>query len=220
VRPATVYRVGHAFRAGLLFGLALCLTLGVDPADNTAAAQANRPPAAEKSAPIGPLEHGTARALDRVAFAVEGAESSHGADPQMWGPDPNGPQGPMQVSAAAAVDAGGGNRFNERENRALGRAYLAQMYRRYSSWPDAVAAYNWGPGHMDSWISGGRPFGKFPLTVERYRIRVLVGSSLDMPRRGYVHMQPRRPVADPHHGSAAVERLYSEIMRASELGAR
>jgi hypothetical protein len=125
----------------------------------------------------------------------------------------------MQVSAAAAADAGGGDRFDVRENRALGRAYLAQMYRRYGSWPDAVAAYNWGPGHMDSWISGGRPFDKFPLAVEIYRIRVLVGSSLGMPRRGFVHLQPRRPVADPHNGRAAVERLYTEIMRSSELGA-
>ena len=123
----------------------------------------------------------------------------------------------MQVSAAAALDVGGGDRFDERENRALGRAYLAQMHRRYGSWPDAVAAYNWGPGHMDSWISGGRPFDKFPLAVEIYRIRVLVGSPLG--KRG-LHLQPRRPAADPHNGRAAVERLYPEIMQASELGAR
>jgi hypothetical protein len=198
----------------------LCLSLGAGTADNSAAAQANRPSAAEKLLLIGWLERAESVALDRVAFAVEGAESNHGTDPQMWSPDTNGPQGPMQVSAAAAADVGGGDRFDERENRALGRAYLAQMYRRYGSWPDAVAAYNWGPGHMDSWISGGRPFDKFPLAVETYRIRVLVGSSLGMPRRGFVHQQPRRPVADPYNGRVAVERLYTEIMRSSELGAR
>jgi hypothetical protein len=123
----------------------------------------------------------------------------------------------MQVSAAAALDAGGGDRFDESENRTLGRAYLAQMYRRYGSWPDAVAAYNWGPGHMDSWISGGRAFDKFPLAVEIYRTRVLVGSSLGISK---LHLQPRRPAADPHNGRAAVGRLYTEIMRSSELGAR
>ena len=220
MRRATGYRVGRPFRAGISLGLALCLSLGAGTANNSAAAQANRLPTAEKSLLLGSLERGEAVALDRVAFAVEGAESDHGADPQMWSSDPDGPQGPMQVSAAAAVDVGGGDRFDERENRALGRAYLAQMYRRYGSWPDAVAAYNWGPGHMDSWISGGRPFDKFPLAVEIYRIRVLVGSSLGMPRRGFVHLQPRRQVADPHNGRAAVERLYTEIMRSSELGAR
>jgi hypothetical protein len=220
MRRATGYRVGRPFRAGVSLGLALCLTLGTRAANNSAAAQANRPPTAEKSLLLGSLERGEAAALDRVTVAVEGAESNHGADPQMWSSDPNGPQGPMQVSAAAAVDAGGGDRFNERENRALGRAYLAQMYRRYGSWPDAVAAYNWGPGHMDSWISGGRPFDKFPLAVEIYRTRVLIGSAFGMPRRGFVHLQPRRPAADPHNGRTAVERLYPEIMRSSELGAR
>src|SRR5215469_3367341 len=50
--------------------------------------------------------------LDRVAQAVDGAESSHGADLAMWRPDPAGPQGPMQVTEAAATDVGGGDRFD------------------------------------------------------------------------------------------------------------
>ena len=117
--------------------------------------------------------------LDRIAFAVEGAESSHGTDPRMWGPEPNGPQGPMQVSAAAAADVGGGNRFDIFENRMLGRGYLALMYRRYGNWPDAIAAYNWGPGNMDAWIGSSRPSAGFPLEVERYRDRVLRDVGLD-----------------------------------------
>ena len=220
MRRAIGYQVVRPLRAGLCLGLALCLAHCVCALNNSAVAQANHSPTGEKSVSIGPLERGEAVALDRVAFAVEGAESDHGADPQMWRGDPNGPQGPMQVSAEAAVDAGGGDRFDESQNRALGRAYLALMYRRYGSWPDAVAAYNWGPGHMDSWISGGRPFEKFPVAVEIYRTRVLVGSSLGMPRRGFVHLQPRRPVADPHNGRAAVARLYTEIMRSSEFAPR
>jgi len=112
-------------------------------------------------------------ALDRVAFAVDGAESSHGTDSAMWRPDLAGPQGPMQVSAAAAVDSGGGDRFDFEQNRLLGRAYLAHLYRRYGNWPDAIAAYNWGPGNMDAWIVSGRPEGGLPLEVERYRDRVL-----------------------------------------------
>ncbi len=111
--------------------------------------------------------------LDRVAFAVDGAESSHGADPRMWRPEPSGPQGPMQVSAAAAADLGGGDRFDFVENRQLGRAYLARLYRRYGNWPDAIAAYNWGPGNLDSWITSGRPISNFPLEVERYLNRIL-----------------------------------------------
>jgi hypothetical protein len=117
--------------------------------------------------------------LDRVAFAVEGAESSHGRDPRMWSPEWSAPQGPMQVSAAAAIDVGGGNRFDIFENRTLGRGYLALMYRRYGNWPDAIAAYNWGPGNMDAWIGSGRPSGGFPVEVERCRDRVLRDVGLD-----------------------------------------
>jgi Transglycosylase SLT domain len=112
-------------------------------------------------------------ALDRVAFAVDGAESSHGADPRMWRADLDGPQGPMQVSAAAAIDAGGGDRFDLMQNRRLGRAYLARLFRRYGNWLDTVAAYNWGPGNIDLWIGQGRPATGLPSEVELYRDRVL-----------------------------------------------
>src|SRR5215831_6555514 len=87
---------------------------------------------------------GSDTVLDRVAFAVDGAESSHGADPTMWDANPSGPQGPMQVTEGAANDVGGGDRFDPAQNRALGRAYLAHLFRRYGNWPDAIAAYNWG----------------------------------------------------------------------------
>ena len=166
------------------------------------------------------LELGGAAALDRIAYAVDGAESSHGADPRMWRPDPDRPQGPMQVSAAAAADVGGGDRFDEQQNRALGRAYLAQMYRRYGSWFDAVAAYNWGPGKMDSWISGGRPFDKLPLAVEQYRVRVLLGAGLGFPRLRAASTRFRRMAADPHNGRAIVALLYPVIISASELAIR
>src|SRR5882672_11074230 len=79
-------------------------------------------------------ERSSARtALDRVAHAVDGAESSHGEDLGMWGPDPSGPQGPMQVTQAAAADVGGGDRFDLIQNRAIGRDYLALLFRRYEN---------------------------------------------------------------------------------------
>jgi Transglycosylase SLT domain len=176
--------------------------------------------------------------LDRVANSVDGAESSHGSDPRMWRSEPDGPQGPMQVSAAAATDVGGGDRFDETENRALGRAYLAHMYRRYGSWPDAIAAYNWGPGHLDGWISGGRPTNKFPGAVERYRNRVLVTSGLPAAAGGggafyrwanvrierleRLRLQAKREMAARRRGGKgpdAVELLYAEIMRSTYSGA-
>jgi hypothetical protein len=118
------------------------------------------------------------KTLDRIAYAVDGAESSHGADLAMWRSDPSGPQGPMQVSEAAAADVGGGDRFDSTENRALGRAYLVQLYRRYKNWPDAIAAYNWGIGNVDNWIGAGRPPDKFLAGVAAYLRRVLHDSGM------------------------------------------
>ena len=111
--------------------------------------------------------------LDRVAFAIDGVESGHGRTPLMWKEDLGGPQGPMQVSAAAALDVGGGNRFDVRENRMIGRAYIAMLFRRYGNWPDAIAAYNWGPGNVDNWIAAGRPMERLPLETTHYLARVL-----------------------------------------------
>jgi hypothetical protein len=213
IKPEIGYRVRRLLVEASRVGSALILVLGLEASGSNVAAQPNRPSQAEATTG---LDRGGAAALDRIAFAIDGVESSHGTDPKMWGLNPDAPQGPMQVSAAAAEDAGGGDRFDERQNRALGRAYLALMYKRYGSWPDAIAAYNWGPGNMDSWIGGGRPYDKLPPAVERYRIRVL-GSSFAARGLGMGRQQPRRQVPDTHDGHAAVERLYIEIMRASDL---
>lgn len=215
MKPAIGYPVRRLLADARSVGSALTLILGLEASGSSVAAQANRPSLAE--ATMG-LDRGGAGALDRIAFAIDGVESNHGTDPKMWNPNPDGPQGPMQVSAAAAEDAGRGDRFDERQNRAIGRAYLALMYRRYRSWPDAIAAYNWGPGNMDSWIGGGRLYEKLPPAVERYRIRVLLGSFPAAPRLGIGQRHLKQvEAADPHHGRVAVERLYVEIMRAAAL---
>jgi len=140
----------------------------------------------EPAAVIGqnhPAGHGTRDArltpvtpLDRVATAVDGAESSHGKDIAMWRPDRSGPQGPMQVGEAAATDVGGGDRFDPTQNRAIGRAYLAQLYGRYKNWRDAIAAYNWGLSNVDTWIRAGRPREKLLASVAVYTTRVLYDS--------------------------------------------
>jgi Transglycosylase SLT domain len=159
--------------------------------------------------------------LDRMALAVDGIESSYGSDPLMWRADPDGPQGPMQVSAAAALDVGGGDRFETVENRTLGRAYLSDLYRRYGNWPDAIAAYNWGPGNMDAWIRRKRPPWDMPVTVALYRARVLAAALYGPAGRAepwlmLAHRQPRRSLADlrhPSQASVAVEHLYGVVMR-------
>jgi hypothetical protein len=135
--------------------------------------------------------------LDRVASAVDGAESSHGSDMAMWRPDPSGPQGPMQVSEAAATDVGGGDRFDSLQNRAIGRAYLLQLYGRYGNWPDAISAYNWGIGKMDAWVKAGRPPDQFLVGVAVYLRRVLHESGLCDSAEPMRHRQPSKEAREP-----------------------
>jgi hypothetical protein len=84
----------------------------------------------------------------------------------------------MQVSAAAATDVGGGDRFDSAENRVLGRAYLRLLYQHYRNWPDAIAAYNWGIGKLNVWLYAGRPVAKLAKEVAAYTDRVLRDSGV------------------------------------------
>jgi hypothetical protein len=111
--------------------------------------------------------------LDRMTLAVEAAESRSGADESMWRRKLDGPQGPMQVSAAAASDVGHGDRFDPQQNRQIGRAYLALLFERYGSWVDAVAAYNWGPANFERWVAAGRPASGLSAVLRTYLHRVL-----------------------------------------------
>jgi hypothetical protein len=146
--------------------------------------------------------------LDRVASAVDGAESSHGEDKRMWRPDPPGPQGPMQVSEAAAADVGGGDRFNLTQNRAIGRAYLAQLYGRYKNWPDTIAAYNWGLGKMDAWVKAGRPPEKFLTGVAVYLRRVLHESGVCESSKTTPMRQPPGSMTSSRRSSPAIGIQY------------
>jgi Transglycosylase SLT domain len=182
-------------------------------------------------ASLAPAAAGERTELDRVAYAVDGAESSHGADVGMWRPRPQGPQGPMQVSAKAATDVGGGDRFNIRKNRALGRAYLAQLYRRYGNWADAIAAYNWGIGNLDNWIKAGRPSDKLLSGVAIYLRRVLHDSGLCGKRVAVEDCAARILGPDGAAMRAAlanaglpsdpkVDRLYRQLVAAAALAKR
>jgi Transglycosylase SLT domain len=166
--------------------------------------------------------------LDRVAVAVDDAESSRGADQRMWRADPTGPQGPMQVSEAAATDVGGGDRFDIDQNRQIGRAYLAQLYRRYRDWPDAIAAYNWGIGHLDAWVKAGRPNRGLVPKVVAYQGRVLRDSGLCRGTSSNLARQPAATTADceglpgligqgRYPLSAATSFFYNQLDRALKL---
>jgi hypothetical protein len=35
-------------------------------------------------------------------------------------------------------------------------AYLSQLQKKYGNWPDAMRAYNWGPGNLDAYLKYGK----------------------------------------------------------------
>ncbi|HEY3909661.1 MAG TPA: lytic transglycosylase domain-containing protein [Stellaceae bacterium] len=190
--------------------------------------------AGERKTPHGAARAAVASPLDRVAFAVDGAESSHGTNEAMWRLDPAGPQGPMQVTEAAATDVGGGDRFDSTENRELGRAYLAQLHHRYGNWPDAIAAYNWGIGNFNAWVKAGRPANGVVFGVSAYLGRVLRDSGLcDGTPAKRAPRLPAAPVNCADLGawedalddgraprSPGAERFYSQLGKAMQLAAQ
>lgn len=46
--------------------------------------------------------------------------------------------------------------------------YLSQLYSEFGNWPDALAAYNWGPGNVQNYGSGN-----YPASVQNYVSSVL-----------------------------------------------
>ena len=184
IGETSLLRSVHLTRAMLVLVLAYGIVGGIIAAKHTAppARAAESLPAAQASVDLVPggaarFFPGSSPSLDRIAAAVDAAESNYGTNPRMRRVDPDGPQGPMQLTAVAAADIGGGDRFDLGENLVLGRAYLSYMYRRYGSWTDAIAAYNWGPRHMDAWIHAGRRADRLPAAVARYTGQVLLASA-------------------------------------------
>ena len=145
--------------------------------------------------------------LERIAYAVDGAESSHAKDAGMWRPNLAGPQGPMQVGEKAALDVGGGNRFDIVENRAIGRAYLSLLHRRYGNWSDAVTAYNWGMGNLDTWIRSGRRSERLLPAVASYLHRVLNDSGICHPSQ-----RPVRDCVEPSSDSDRRATHYRDLI--------
>lgn len=44
-------------------------------------------------------------------------------------------------------------------------SYLKRLYKRFGSWSDALAAYNWGEGNLQKWLDGR---GTMPQETKNY----------------------------------------------------
>lgn len=107
--------------------------------------------------------------LDRIRFIESGGNDmavSHA-----------GAQGPYQIMPDAAVDPGFGvtpmldplEAFDPKRSREWARQYLAAMYRRYQNPALAAAAYNAGPGRIDSALAAGGDFyARLPAETQGY----------------------------------------------------
>ena len=76
-----------------------------------------------------------------------------------------------ELAARIGIDwAGPQSLFDPTTNVRLGVAYLRQLSDRYGSIPTALAAYNWGPGHIDRRLRQGTPLpDQYPgLVLEAY----------------------------------------------------
>ena len=58
-------------------------------------------------------------------------------------------------------------------------AYLSQLQKKYGNWPDAMRAYNWGPGNLDAYLKYGKGANGKPIPQEtrEYPGRVLSRSA-------------------------------------------
>ena len=65
-----------------------------------------------------------------------------------------GAMGLMQLMPGTAAALGVANPYDAASNVAGGRKYINELMKKYRSLPEALAAYNWGPGHLDKFLAG------------------------------------------------------------------
>ena len=80
-----------------------------------------------------------------------------------------GALGIMQLMPGTAAQLGV-NPNDEAQNVAGGTAYLESLFQKYGKWFDALAAYNWGPGHVDRAQAAGQ---SYPASVADYASGIL-----------------------------------------------
>jgi hypothetical protein len=120
-----------------------------------------------------------------------------------------GARGVMQLMPGTMKDPGFGvtpmRDDSEAENRRAGRDYLDAMFRKYGDEATALAAYNWGPGNVDKWLSKGGDPAKLPAETKKYIGNILGGkASPRMPERDFSTAEGR---------SRSVEDEYQSLQR-------
>lgn len=85
---------------------------------------------------------------------------------------PKGAVGQMQTMPATLTSPGYGVRpaqnNSREEQKRVGDEYLQAMHNKYQDQNLALMAYNWGPGHVDTWLEKGAPSEQVPAETKDY----------------------------------------------------
>lgn len=109
-----------------------------------------------------------------MALAVAQAESNFNPNAV----SPVGAQGIFQLMPATAAGLGVTNAFDPTQNINGGLSYLSQLMSEFSSPEEALAAYNWGPGNVQSAVAtyGDSWFDHIPTVTQNY-VSGILGSA-------------------------------------------
>lgn len=150
-------------------------------------------------APLAPITPATPAptaptASQSLINAVIQVES--GGDPNAV--SPKGARGLMQLMPATAKDPGFGippaKDDSNIENLRVGTAYLNALLQKYNGNLDyALAAYNWGPGNTDRWISQGADPAKLPEETRNYIPKVKTAMGQASTQFAAAPTQPAQP---------------------------
>lgn len=121
-----------------------------------------------------------------IVALVDSAAARHGVEPEIaravaWVESRGNPSvtssagamGVFQLMPATAEGLGVTDPFDAAQNVDAGVRFLAQLRERFKLWKPALAAYNWGPGRVQS----GRPW---PEQVQTYVEKVLSRAAAEL----------------------------------------
>ena len=106
----------------------------------------------------------TFRSWGDLLYAIEGAESSHGRDPTMWRPNSAQALGWMQTTPDFWHDFATGGQTNQLDRKQSWEVTLNGLKHYMNVYgldlQKILAAYNWGPRHVNEAMAYARKYGR------------------------------------------------------------